>query len=544
MRKLSLLLIIILKSLSGTSQVSFSDLNYIYNPSFEIKKEGVSSIYSPLGLNNAQAYKLKHWKNRTLYELDYNSNQGNNFACCLHSPDWNLIPMLAHTQKGFVRMGYYEMIEQKLKKKLTLDRELLFTIYVRREEMVEDLEDLINLEILFGLRELTYEFEGINGVYPVNGLPSCDVEGYKHINDVILKYNNIIKKDDILKMGDDFNYFPVSFTFNIINEDIGFINNIFSKSNLNWLGINLSSEFRCLNDIIFIDDVSIIPSKCNECPVASYIQDENIDISRIIKAQEHIVVGSHIIPPINNVGSFGNVNIINNAIVSFEANNSVTLKPGVFIDLGANVEIKIKECEFTKHIDPLIATAVTGMTPDNDGINDDFVIHTNASDYIVQIYDRWGVELVNHTGQFNIDQMNTIVIPYNTDNWGSICVPTVYVWKAILSNCKETEIFNGNITVLPSCNSNKKEQFINNSPKKFITIKPNPVNKKLFIESIKFRLTEHNYKIFNFLGKEVNCSINEDNSINVNNLLKGIYHLILMEDGNTIQSLKFIKYEN
>lgn len=550
MKKIFFIFIVLFSFFQTKAQVTFEDLNYLYNPSFETS---TNNVFPSLP---GQIHLLENWRSRVLLEIDDPTQIIGN--CCYHSPDWTYSSstLPGFVGAGHIGMGTYEMIEQKMKNPIQKERTMLFTGYVRLDpnsfSTSPGSAQQYIFQLLLAKREMTYEWESddfFTGGHAIE-YSNC-TDDYKQINHVKNAFLMSVNKSDILNL--DTEWFPISFEFTL---DI---------DNRDWMGINLiNSNFSCVLPYFDVDDVSIIPASCNQCPVAQFVQQElfthlsgDANGEVVISAQNYVIAGSNIAPPINGSGPvFGAVNIHTpqntvgyEANVTFEAGDGIILKPGFTVDYGSIFETIITPCSMSGNdFDQITASAVTGMAVGNaaSGNNDDFVIFTNATDYHVEIYKEEGNLLASQTGQTtpsSVGSGNEVRVPYGTGIWEmDNCYAEVFSWFAILSNCLETVLVSGNVTVLGDCYEFKNSEGVSIETTELITAKiyPNPVDNLLNIEVEDLEYSEA--IILDLSGKTV-LKYEDSNtaSYDVSSLTSGEYFLILRNNEKILFTSKFIK---
>jgi hypothetical protein len=519
------------------AQVTFEELNYFKNSSFEEFKE--NETYPA---HQHQFYKLKNWTSRTLFEYQGPSAHPSPSICCFHSPDWfidgvtstnyNFPYLEPFTGNGFAGMAPFEMMQQRFSMPIQKNRKMLFTSYILySDDPPVNYNYNRKFEVLFSQNQTEYKKEYPNLImgsgFPVDYL-DCS-EDYRKINKITLDFDLNVNGLDIQSVGAG-NWFPIELEFF----------NTANTNRLEWFSLNQSSEFDYCTDTYFTyDDFSIIPASCNECPVAQFIQNKAYThlSENLIKAQHAVVIGSHIKPPINGQGGFGEVFFGGSPVpgygssVKIEAGNEIVFKPGTIIQAGASVQTEIKPCVIENGVDDLTALAVTGVNGCSG--NSDFVIFTNATDYFVQIYDRWGALVAEKQGELIPGNNNdNIRIPYGYQNFEVDFFGHVFVWQAWISNCKETKFFSGNVTVFYNC-SNKTEHIAESFKDDLLwNVFPNPANENLHIQIESNSNSSKIIQVFNLNGALVLEKKYRENSfvVDVSNLSSGVYSIRLINN--------------
>lgn len=243
---------------------------------------------------------------------------------------------------------------------------------------------------------------------------------------------------------------------------------------------------------------------------------------------------------------------------------------------GNNITVKVKDLVtglFTIKIiqlptNPKYSGAFTinipnVFTPNGDGYNDEFrVIDAgktrfayNATKYRLQIWNRWGNNVLDKENEINEDDINGFndqEIFWNgrvyNDPSNSFVTSGTYYYSLYIANCNNSQnIANGSITVIGSLS---KTNIIETTIKEIdynrkTEISPNPTNNnlniKLFTTNIKT-----NILITDILGKQliITSALTADKdglkeyNIDCSELSNGIYFLTVLK-GNSIETLKF-----
>lgn len=193
---------------------------------------------------------------------------------------------------------------------------------------------------------------------------------------------------------------------------------------------------------IYVDDVKVY-NGLDCCP--PFMRYENTDD---LTAQTHVIdyIEAGFDAGIPNMA--GDVIVRNGQSILFQAENTVQLNAGFFVEPGANFTAAIDDCNpFTESSGSQVVIALSPnvLTPNGDGINDELCFLVSGAYYFkVEIFSRWGTRnetlIYQHSG-FNTSNHFCV---WNGGNYGD----GTYYYIATFSNCTESERTEGFFTLI------------------------------------------------------------------------------------------------
>lgn len=406
--------------------------NVIQNSSFEDLAPG-KTYYGGGQQNTEGAGNLwdncDQWKVRQTDDpVSCNPNAG----CCMsHSPDWtsysqlrlykycwtpNPFPANSGDKCIFSGHGNAELVYQKIQLS-HIPGKYYFNAFIRRDSSGAAnlcppyyLDTIVPLYLYLSNNELQFKDE--DNCYP-DPLSQPPTNFYTFKKDPKME---IALNYDIWGLYRNRRWTPVKASIDITEPLL-----------INWIGLmtDKNGEYtgKSARDL-FIDDVSLVKESCY-CPIEEWIENTTYAKNGLtVAAERRIRAGYDIGAPSTN----GNVVVQTGASLTYQAGNAVELLPGFVVEPGATFTAKIEGCLDVKKGTIKFAFP-NAITPNGDGLNDQFSFPVlNATDYMVNIYDRWDAQIVSQSG---IVQNNRVVVPFPS---GHTC-GLIYKAFVYLSNC-------------------------------------------------------------------------------------------------------------
>lgn len=269
------------------------------------------------------------------------------------------------------------------------------------------------------------------------------------------------------------------------------------------------------------DEIYIDEEGCY-CPRVEVITDQTLVGPMLIRAQETVIVGKNV--TISNSSS---------GKVIFRANNSINFTPGFEARYGSLFETQKMGCYDDEG--EILATTVTGFTPNCNGINDFFAFRSrNATSYSLLWAERYGTHSATITGEiiYNNPDSLTHINPPLTGTGNSVYIFTLTVFGCndvsytVTGNCTVLDAtegcFNSFKTHTDSVETNSDENSL--SKIQDINIFPNPSCSELTVQIDNF--AESGYMTITNIGGQILREINMNKAsekINIGNFAEGIY---------------------
>ena len=407
----------------------------------------------PGGYGSVQ-YKMYHWGCRGSYS--YNCDDNCLCSDCephiadwiYNNPNWVLGPtnssfsgeavtpgIYAHNYNtpsgsnlGCVGMNPYEMVQEVLRKKITISGLYYISGYVTKRNndnygpsTAYYADPRPSAQFIFSNQQPDYVGSSCTDWAD----PSPDYGKLKNIS---------------YPGSDNISSIPISMTDNsFVDWEYIEVPVYLTKPNMNWFSINVAlADGVVMHEnqapYFAFDDFYISDEICY-CPIFKLIQNTSLN-SQLVKAQEYIRAGKNV-----GLANAGIGNVVITALsggslphqnrVTFRAGSFISLEPGFEVKTGAVFETELRGCGSPSGI--ITNVLPNAYTPNCDGINDQFCFFpTNASTYSIDIYDSWGRLFATLSGQIPLGMSPVCVdipLEYATED--------IYLAFIHLSNCGE-----------------------------------------------------------------------------------------------------------
>ena len=239
------------------------------------------------------------------------------------------------------------------------------------------------------------------------------------------------------------------------------------------------------------------------------------------------------------------------ATVTYEAGQSITLKPGFHAEAGSNFTAKIKNFNCVPGCHPVSIDLLPNVfTPNGDGINDQLCYPvTNATSYEFEAYNRWGNKVYSSSGNVSGNQA---CVWDGTGACAGCWYAVIITFKnecdekseaygvTTFGNTKSARIAKSSDTTTAS--NSKKEHLLNiideNASQQFdFEIYPNPNSGNFSIDIKAEQITPYSFQIINSIGISIYRIENlKEHKINLSqsSLSKGIYYIRIINGENML----------
>lgn len=501
--------------------------NYIKNNGFDQLKNPNKQYWPvPYGTCNGDVDDCVDWNTRT---VKYQSNCGTICGATTvleHSPD------LRGTNCGnqgispfsgdyCIGAGAYnqELFQQNLKKELIPGRYIL-TGFTKRKGIRST-----NAIISVYLNDDYVEYDCEDDCNAFKNLDNCY---YELDSDPILTRDYYFDNECKSANG-NINWHNFNYEFNINREKINTLSLVYE-------GQSKRQKLACFgsDDYMYFDELFLQRKSCY-CIDNLWIENRTFKDKEEVQASNTIRLGFNV----DNVTTNGNV-VFDGKDIVVRAGQSIKIEPGVVIKSGANFNARIENCKtkFQGKTPKVAYFSNAALQNASNPINRNWVlVGEDATDYFIQIFNRWGELVAEQADQFKSDNTAEIYPPYSLPQG-------TYVYQLWVYNCdNSSEIKKGSLSMLKSTTQNKEDDIV--------SFYPNPAHNNLKINIPGLKEDDNiQIEIFSLDGKlNIKKSINTKLSSNSNlieevdieNLGKGIYILKVLKNEVQYFTDKFVK---